>query len=135
MLPPPLKGTSHVYTPQILALCQLLSFYHILPLCSSSCSSDFQAPHNGPPFSAITNSFFLRLKLCGTEEHLPPTHLAMCSRCCFNMPLFLPLQCNIFCYHGPEQMIKNHLCSMLRVTYYRFFQEFWDFNPSPLVNN
>lgn len=87
------------------------------------------------PFSAITNSFILHLKLYGTKKHLPPTNLAMYSIHCLNMPLFLPLQCNMFCYHGPEQMIKNPLCVMLRVTYYKFFQQFWDFSLTPLVNN
>lgn len=111
------------------------AFYHILPLCSSSCSFYFQVPYKGPHFPAITNSFFLHLKLYGTKEHLPPTHLAVYSGCCFNMPLLLPLQCNIFCYHGPKQIIKNPLCLMLRVTYCRFLQEFWDFSPSPLVNS
>lgn len=131
LLPPPLKGTSHVSTLQILALCQLLTFYHILPLCSSSRSFNYQVPRNGPPFSAITKSFFLPLKLYGTEEHLPPTHLAVYSRCWFCVPLFLPLQCNISVTifdHLPRA--NDQKCLTLRVTYYRFFQGFWDFYPT-----
>lgn len=131
LLLPPLQGSSHVSTLQILALCQLLSFYHILPLCSSSHSFNFQVSCNSLHFSAITNSFFLHLKLYDTEEHLPPTHLAVYSGCCFNMPLLLPLQCNIFCYHGPKQIIKIYAwCSESLTT--DFSRNFGIFTPAHL---
>lgn len=118
----------------LLASCCLCIVFCRL-LCSSS-SFNLQVPLNGPPFSAITNSFILHLKLYGTKEHLPPTHLAMYSIHCLNMPSFLPLQCNIFSYYGPEQMIKNALRVMLRVTYYWVFsRNFGDLFPTSLVSN